>query len=220
MHLGLGLGMTSGRGVKWAPFSGAVVDMDFKQGQYYGTTPVALTASTGSLKITGSGLQVITGDLITTTDATLLAALNAATTVIRIKANVPSITTANANGIFFAKVGAISALTFRLRGSTNQSGLAAGHAPDAGGLILASTAAGIASDGVSFVGASRHRTNSASLTGNGGAIVNSAPTGKATSISVAQFGISEGGVVLNGYIERLTVWTDDPSDAVLLTRSI
>lgn len=204
----------------WAPFSGAVVDMDFKAGQYFGTTAAALTASTGSLKITASGLQVVTGDLIVTTNAALLAALNSATTVIRVKAVGPDITTASSNGFFSAKTGANGTLAIRLRSSPNQSGLAAGHS--AAGATVTAFAAGATggiATGAAFVAASRHRTTNCGLSVNGAAIVSSVPAGKSSTVDTAQFGIGETGVVLNSYIERLTIWTDDPDDTTLRARA-
>lgn len=203
----------------WAPFSGAVVDMDFKTGNYFGTTAAALTATTGSVKITGAGLQIVTGDLITTTNAALLAALNAATTVIRARVNIPSVSTGSTNGVFLAKSGANSSICLRLRASPNQSGVAAGHNSVGTGLAFASGATGTATDGVPFTMASRHRTTAVAVSGNGVAPTAGAPIGKSTTIDAVQFGISEAAVLLNGFIERLTIWTDDPTDTVLRARA-
>lgn len=223
LGLGVGVPVVRRRG-GWLPFAGAVVDMDFKAGKYFGTNAAALVASTGSIKITGAGLQVVTGDLITTADATLLAALNSATTVVRARVNIPSVPTAGGNGFINAKTGAFSTLVVRLRSNPNQTSIAASHGTGLANLsAFASTQAGVAVDNVAFTVASRHRTTAVSVSANGVFPNTVSPAGKGAAIDTVQFGVSEavaGSVILNGYIERLTIWTDDPTDTVLRARAV
>lgn len=222
MRIGTGIRIGRVGGRFFTQMAGSVVDMDFKTGNYVGTTPAALTATTGALKITSSGLQVVTGDLITSVDATLLAALNATTTVIRCRVNIPNVTGASNNGFIAGMTGANVSIIQRLRASPNQSGVAGGHAPAGSNAVLASGVTGSASDGVSFTAACRHRTTSATIGANGGALAAGAPTGKSSTIDTVVFGSTTtgAGTLLNGFLERLTIWTDDPNDATLIARSI
>lgn len=220
---GLGLGSKVARGRRWAPLAGAVIDIDFRASRAFGMPFNAITASAGTLKITASGLQVLTGDAIVAANLALLEALNAPTTVIRAQVIAPSdlSTSAGAQGFFLAKVGTGPAIVQRFRGTPNQTGLAAGHSATGGGIgSFGTTAVGSVTNGQRVIAASRHTVSNATLTANGSAVSTVAVPGKTTAIDSLQFGIGETGVVLGSYIERLTIWTDNPTDTELRARSV
>lgn len=219
MRIGTGIRIGRVGGRFFTQMAGSVVDMDFKTGNYVGTTPAALTATTGALKITSSGLQVVTGDLITTTNSTLLAAINSATAVIRIRAIGPVLATASTAGLLSAKAVADNVISIRLRASANQSGFTVGQAVAPAALSFITTATGVVVEAAPVVIATRHRAASVALSANGATVI-SGGFSRGGTIDSVRLGASETGVVWGSYIERLTIWTDDPDDATLQLRSV